>query len=492
MMLGESRMMELENGPTGQAVIKVIGVGGAGCNAVNTMIEEGLDCVEFIVANTDKQQLAQSLADTAIQIGESRSQGLGAGSDPNVGREAAQESQSILAEHIKGANMVFVTAGMGGGTGTGAAPVIAKIAKDMGVLTVAVVTKPFRFEGKKRKRLAEEGLNVLRGCVDTLITIPNERLLQMANENLTLVDAFKFANSVLLNAVRSISELITKTGMINTDFADVKTVMANQGTALMGTGVGTGPNRMIDAAQMAISSPLLDDIALKGATNVLLNITSPRDATLIEIGEAASLIEDELGEDGHVIWGQVFRDDDVDEVKITVIATGFNNVNNDYMDPSLSGQMPLQFGSNAYSNMANSGSYSGGFTKASKPDISAAIPAAAAPVYPSEPQQRTPSLTSDPLIDKMRDLNERGDSMYGSNTPSRTSGSFAPSQSSPRVADYSVPSSTRNEAISRESVAAQRVPASEATSALKDVISDDLETPTYLRNSSSKNNFLTD
>jgi len=235
-------MMLIDDNQSNNAVIKVIGVGGAGGNAINTMIEAGLEGVDFIVANTDKQALAKSLADTPIQIGESRTQGLGAGSDPNVGREAAQESQSMITEQLKGANMVFVTAGMGGGTGTGAAPVIAKIAKDMGALTVAVVTKPFNFEGRKRRRIAEEGLSALRNCVDTLITIPNQRLVAMANENLTLIDAFKNADSVLLNAVRSISELITKPGLVNTDFADVRTVMLNKGTALMGTGVGSGPN----------------------------------------------------------------------------------------------------------------------------------------------------------------------------------------------------------------------------------------------------------
>ena len=481
-------MMMIDDSPTGNAVIKVIGVGGAGCNAVNTMIEGGLEGVEFVVANTDKQALTQTMADTAIQIGESRTMGLGAGSDPNVGREAAQESQSILAEHIKGANMVFVTAGMGGGTGTGAAPVIAKIAKDLGILTVAVVTKPFKFEGKKRKRLAEEGLNSLRNCVDTLITIPNERLLQVANENLTLIEAFKFANSVLLNAVRSISELITKTGMVNTDFADVRHVMLDQGSALMGTGVGSGPNRMIEAAQMAISSPLLDEISLKGATNVLLNVTSPKDVTLVELSEAANLIEEELGEDGHVIWGQVFRDDDVDEVKITIIATGFNN--NEFGDPSYSGQLPLQFGNSSYPGMpvaSNGYNSSVGFTKTpSNPSMSASIPSAA-PVYSAASETRSPSLSSDPLlVDKMRDLNERGDSMYGAPAVNRNSGSFAPTPASPRVADYSVPSSASHEAVT----SAERP--SEASSALKDVISDDLDKPAYLRVNGSKNNFLND
>ena len=329
-------MFSIDDNQSNNAIIKVIGVGGAGGNAIDTMIEAGLDGVEFIVANTDKQALAKSLADTPIQIGEARTHGLGAGSDPNVGREAAQESQSMIAEQLKGANMVFVTAGMGGGTGTGAAPVIAKIAKDLGALTVAVVTKPFNFEGRKRRRIAEEGLRSLRNCVDTLITIPNERLLKMANENLTLVDAFKNADSVLLNAVRSISDLIMKPGLVNTDFADVCTVMLNKGTALMGTGVGSGPNRMEEAAMMAISSPLLDEISIAGATSVLLNITSPSNTTLIELSQAATLIEEQLGEDSHIIWGQVLNDDSTDEVKITIIATGFNNHEDD-------GQMPLPF-----------------------------------------------------------------------------------------------------------------------------------------------------
>lgn len=321
-------MMQLDEGQEQGAVIKVIGVGGAGGNAVNTMIEAGVEGVQFIVANTDKQALSNNLAEIRIQIGEQRTHGLGAGSTPAVGQEAAQESASIIQEHLKGANMVFVTAGMGGGTGTGAAPIIAGIARQLGALTVGVVTKPFKFEGRRRRRQAEEGIANLQKNVDTLITIPNERLLLTVGEQMTLVDAFREADSVLLNAVRSISELITKSGYVNTDFADVRTVMSNQGLALMGTGVGTGPNRAADAAEAAISSPLLDDVSLEGATSVLLNITAPRTVSLLEITSAASLIEEAAAEDVHLIWGQVFSDDeDSEEFKITIIATGFEQIN---------------------------------------------------------------------------------------------------------------------------------------------------------------------
>ncbi len=319
-------MMILDDGQDQGTRIVVIGIGGAGGNAVNTMIEAGVDGVQFIAANTDKQALACNQAETRIQIGEQRTHGLGAGSTPSVGQEAAQESASMIQEHLKGANMVFVTAGMGGGTGTGAAPIIAGIARQLGALTIGVVTKPFKFEGRRRRKQAEEGIINLQKNVDTLITIPNERLLTTIGEGTTLVDAFREADNVLLNAVRSISELITHPGLVNTDFNDVRTVMSNKGLALMGTGVGTGPDRAVDAAEAAISSPLLDDISLEGATSVLLNITAPRTATLFEINAAASLIEEATAEDAHLIWGHVINEDEnCEEIKITIIATGFDH-----------------------------------------------------------------------------------------------------------------------------------------------------------------------
>ena len=473
-------MMSIDESQGAGTVIKVIGVGGAGGNAINTMISAGLGGVEFIVANTDKQAFANSLADTLIQIGESRTQGLGAGSDPNVGREAAQESQSIISEHLRGAHMVFVAAGMGGGTGTGAAPVIAKIAKDQGALTVAVVTKPFRFEGRKRKRLAEEGLNILRGCVDTLITIPNERLLQTAGENLTLIDAFKYADSVLLNAVRSISELITKTGIVNTDFNDVKAVMLNKGTALMGTGVGNGPTRMVDAAQMAISSPLLDDTSLDGGTSVLLNITSPSNTTIMELNEAACLIEEELGEDGHVIWGQVLRDDDEDEVKITIIATGFNEESD--------GQMSSGAWGDSYNDMSKPGGYK---QSPSQPSF--------VPSTPSQPSfvpsgtgyagvqdsGRSNSLSSTD-ISKLQELDKKSDALYStpgrpitSYAPGASRGAYAPSEASASLAQIA----SENCARGSSSAENKRIEFGD------DIDSDDRDTPAYLRRSGMNKSF---
>ena len=316
-------MMMLDEVESG-ACIKVIGVGGGGGNAVNSMIEAGVEGVQFIVANTDKQALSKNKAEIRIQIGEQRTHGLGAGAQPAVGEAAATESASIIQEQLKGADMVFITAGMGGGTGTGAAPIVAGIAKQLGALTIGVVTKPFAFEGKKRRRQAEMGIENLRKNVDTLITIPNQRLLQISGEELPMLDAFRQVDSVLVDAVRSISDLITHEGYINTDFADVKTVMQNKGLALMGTGYGEGPNRALDAAEAAISSPLLDDITLSGATDILLNITAPRNASLHEISEAASRIEEDAADDVHLIWGHVINEDEsCEQIKITIIATGF-------------------------------------------------------------------------------------------------------------------------------------------------------------------------
>jgi cell division protein FtsZ len=307
------------------ARIKVIGVGGGGCNAVNTMIRSGLTGVEYIVANTDSQALAANMASTKIQLGGGVTKGLGAGANPEVGRKAAIEDYEKLSEVLEGADMVFVTAGMGGGTGTGAAPVIAKLAREMGALTVGVVTKPFAFEGKKRARQAEEGIRSLEESVDSLISIPNQRLLQLAGENLSLVDTFRHADEVLLNAVQGISDLINNTGLINADFADVSTVMTNKGLSLMGTGVATGAERALKAAKTAISSPLLEDISIDGATGIIINITGNSSLTTFETNQAVTLIMEAADEDAEIIFGTVIDDSMGENLKVTVIATGLRN-----------------------------------------------------------------------------------------------------------------------------------------------------------------------
>lgn len=304
------------------AKIKVIGIGGGGGNAVNTMIKGGLNGVEFIIANTDNQALQSSLAPVKIQLGQMITKGLGAGANPDVGRRSALEDYNRIAEMLEGSDMVFITAGMGGGTGTGAAPVIAKIAKEVGALTVGVVTKPFDFEGKKRKRQAEEGIRFLKESVDSLITIPNQRLLALAGNNLTIVDTFRRADEVLLNAVQGISDLINHTGLINSDFADVRTIMADRGLALMGTGIGQGEHRAIEAATNAISSPLLEDVCIDGATGLIINITGASDLTTFEVNEATTLIMEAADEDAEIIFGTVIDESMKDRVKITVIATG--------------------------------------------------------------------------------------------------------------------------------------------------------------------------
>jgi cell division protein FtsZ len=304
------------------ARIKVIGVGGGGCNAVNTMIRSGLTGVEYIVANTDSQALNANMAGIKIQLGGNVTKGLGAGANPEVGRKAAIEDYEKLSEALQGADMVFITAGMGGGTGTGAAPVIAKLAREMGALTVGVVTKPFMFEGKKRSRQAEEGILDLEQSVDSLICIPNQRLLQLAGENLSLVDTFKAADEVLLNAVQGISDLINNTGLINADFADVSTVMTNKGLSLMGTGMASGSERALKAAKHAISSPLLEDVSIDGATGIIINITGSSSLTTFETNQAVTLIMEAADEDAEIIFGTVIDDSMGENIKVTVIATG--------------------------------------------------------------------------------------------------------------------------------------------------------------------------
>jgi cell division protein FtsZ len=305
------------------ANIRVVGVGGAGCNAVNTMIMAKLERVDFIAANTDVQALAANKAPTRLQLGQTLTKGLGAGANPEMGREAALESRDQIASMLEGADMVFVTAGMGGGTGTGAAPIIADIAKSLGCLTVGVVTKPFLFEGNKRRKQAEQGLVELKAAVDTLITIPNQRLLTLSSEPMPLLETFKRADEVLLNAVQGISDLIQYHGYINVDFADVKTIMSDKGLALMGTGRSNGDKRALTAMQQAISSPLLEDVSIDGATGLLINITGGRDMTLQEINEALTLVHDAADSEAEIIFGSLIDDSIQDEVKITIIATGF-------------------------------------------------------------------------------------------------------------------------------------------------------------------------
>jgi len=315
-------MFEIDQQATQGAKIKVIGVGGSGCNAVNTMIRMGLEGVEFITANTDRQALEASLAPTKLAIGQELTKGLGAGANPEIGRKAALEDYARISEMLAGADMVFITAGMGGGTGTGAAPIFAKIAKEVGALTVGVVTKPFMFEGRKRMKHAEGGMMNLRENVDSLITIPNQRLLAISGSTFTMVDAFKKADEVLLNAVQGISDLINHTGLINSDFADVKTIMQNKGLALMGIGYGEGEHRAIEAATSAISSPLLEDISIDGATGIIINITGGSNLKIHEVNEATTLIMEAAHEDAEIIFGTVIDESLKEQVKVTVIATG--------------------------------------------------------------------------------------------------------------------------------------------------------------------------
>jgi len=316
-------MLDFEMETNHSAVIKVIGVGGGGGNAVNNMIRSGLGGVEFICANTDAQSLQFSLAEIKIQIGAQQTRGLGAGADPEIGRIAANEDYEAIRDILDGADMVFVTAGLGGGTGTGAAPVIARIARqEVGALTVAVVTKPFLFEGKKRMRQAEEGIEQLRREVDTLIVINNQRLLSL-KKDITFVDAFRKADDVLLHGVRGISDLVTVNGLINLDFADVKTIMQEKGVALLGTGTAVGEGRVEQATRLAINSPLLEDVSMSGARGVLINITGSMNMTLAEINDAVSIVQNEAHEDANIIFGAVLDEQMGESVSVTVIATGF-------------------------------------------------------------------------------------------------------------------------------------------------------------------------
>ncbi|MBT6332792.1 MAG: cell division protein FtsZ [Halieaceae bacterium] len=315
-------MFELVDNAPQSAVIKVVGVGGGGGNAVRHMIENNVDGVDFICANTDAQALSDIAAKTVLQLGTGITKGLGAGANPDIGRAAAMEDRDRIADALHGADMVFVTAGMGGGTGTGGAPIVAEVAREMGILTVAVVTRPFSFEGKSRLKIAEAGLAELEQHCDSLITIPNEKLLEVLGKNTSLLDAFREANDVLLGAVQGIAELIIRPGMINVDFADVRTVMSEMGAAMMGTGQASGENRAREAAERAINSPLLDDIDVSGAKGVLVNITAGMDLSLGEFAEVGDTIEEYASEDATVVVGTVIDPDLADTLKVTVVATG--------------------------------------------------------------------------------------------------------------------------------------------------------------------------
>jgi cell division protein FtsZ len=315
-------MFDLADSSPHNAIIKVIGVGGGGGNAVEHMMQENIEGVEFVCANTDAQALRKSNASVLLQLGEDLTKGLGAGADPEIGRKAAEENRDRIREVLAGSDMIFITAGMGGGTGTGAAPVFAQIAKELGILTVAVVTKPFIFEGKKRLQIAEHGTRELAKNVDSLITIPNNKLLSVLGKNITLLNAFRAANNVLLGAVQGIAELITRPGLINVDFADVRTVMSEMGMAMMGTGVGIGDNRATEAAQAAISSPLLEDIDLSGARGVLVNITAGMDMSIGEFESVGEVVKSFTSENATVVVGTVIDPEMKDELRVTVVATG--------------------------------------------------------------------------------------------------------------------------------------------------------------------------
>jgi cell division protein FtsZ len=357
------------------ARIKVIGVGGGGSNAVNRMVQARLDGVEFIVANTDSQALRVSPAPARLQIGAKLTKGLGAGADPNVGRQAALEDTDAIIQSLTGADMIFVTTGLGGGTGTGAAPVIASLASELGALTIAVVTKPFKFEGKKRQTQAERGLEALKDCVDTIITIPNERLLTLIDRNTPLTEAFATADDVLRQAIQGISDLILVPGLINLDFADVKTIMSGMGLAMMGTGIAEGPDRAMEAARKAISSPLLEGASVNGSRGVIINVTGGPDLSLVEVSEASSIVQEAADEDANIIFGAVVDPALKGKIKITVIATGFAQQDGAVRRPQAPGTTPVDM--SAYTEAARA--------KAEPP---------AAPAQPASAPAATPAASA--------------------------------------------------------------------------------------------------
>ncbi len=366
-----------EHSHTG-ARIKVIGVGGGGGNAVNRMVREGFDGVQFVVANTDVQALRMNAAPVKVQLGEKLTKGLGAGADPTVGRAAALEDTDKLVQAIDGADLVFVTTGLGGGTGTGGAPVIASLASELGALTIAVVTRPFTFEGRKRALQAERGLAELRDRVDSVITIPNERLLSAIDPKTSLLDAFAAVDDVLRQAIQGISDLILLPGLINLDFADVKTIMTGMGVAVMGTGVGRGETRAVDAARKAISSPLLEDASIEGARGVIINITGGSDLSLVEVHEASTIIHEAAHEEANIIFGAVIDPKLDGEVKITVIATGFDREGARRVVPGNEAQTPVDL--SAYTSWLGGENAGGRISIARRHGVGVAAPAAAAPL----------------------------------------------------------------------------------------------------------------
>ena len=323
-----------------KAKIIVVGVGGGGGNAINRMIEDGMPSVEFIAINTDAQDLENNNSQLKIQIGKELTKGLGAGANSDIGKDAVEENKEIIIKELESADMVFITAGMGGGTGTGAAPAVAKIAKELGALTVGIVTRPFAFEGPIRKKRANDGINQMKNSCDTLLVIPNEILLDIASDNTTVVESFKLADSILNQATKGISDLINKPGLINLDFADVKTIMKNMGDAIMGNGIAHGEEKAILAAQQAINSPLLQNVSIKGARGLLVNVTGPQNMTMRELNDASNIIYEESGEDANVILGCVIDPELSDEIRITVIATGLNNKEK---EPQLSMNKEIDF-----------------------------------------------------------------------------------------------------------------------------------------------------
>lgn len=362
--------------------ITVVGVGGAGGNAVNNMIESALDGVEFVVANTDAQSLSLSRADRRIQLGTDTTSGLGAGARPDIGRHSAEECIELIGQQLEGSNMAFVTAGMGGGTGTGAAPVVARIARELGILTVGVVTKPFQFEGVHRMRIAEAGIDELAQCVDTLIIIPNQNLFRVANEKTTFADAFKMADDVLYSGVRSVTDLMMMPGLINLDFADVRTVMMEMGRAMMGTGEAEGEKRAIEAAEAAIANPLLEDTSMRGAQGVLINITGGSDVTLFEVDEAANRIRDEVETEAHIIFGSCFDESLEGKIRVSVVATGIEAV---------AGQMPKPILVRDETKAVSEPLVE---TKTEQPDLRPA--AMAKNVFGEDSREPAPTLRSDP------------------------------------------------------------------------------------------------
>jgi cell division protein FtsZ len=453
-------MFEIDQVATQGAKIKVIGVGGSGCNAVNTMIKLGLQGVDFITANTDIQALNASLAPTKIAIGQDVTRGLGAGANPEIGRKAALEDYAKIAELIQGADMVFITAGMGGGTGTGAAPIIAKIAKEAGALTVGVVTKPFMFEGKKRMRHAEDGLAALRENVDSLIMIPNQRLLAVSGAKLSMMDAFKKADEVLLHAVQGISDLINCTGHINCDFADVRTIMNNRGMALMGIGHARGEHRAVEAATNAISSPLLEDVSINGATGIIINITGGPDLSIHEVNEATTLIMEAAHPDAEIIFGTVIDEAMNDAVKITVIATGLGT-------PAASVAMSLNSQASAGAQGWNQPAAPMAAMTPPAPNASMVVPTVAAPVIsqPIAPQPiRVETVTIEAEASAFEDL--AGDTPVASEAVNPGLAARTPSKHMGTGADAGE--------LARARAIAQRL-------GITNLTDDEYDVPTYMR-----------